>query len=107
MVEIQPLSGSQRAAGAAGGRGQAFRAGCCLLHRRRGGTVRTESARGACIRVVGRVARYDYRHMKPLAMAAGLVALAFTSFAQTKVPPDFGMMTWPEVRKAQAEGKRL
>jgi creatinine amidohydrolase/Fe(II)-dependent formamide hydrolase-like protein len=43
--------------------------------------------------------------MKPLALAVGLIALSLASFAQNKVPPDFGMMTWPEVKKAQAEGK--
>ncbi len=43
--------------------------------------------------------------MKLLIPALGLVALAVSSYAQTRVPPDFGMMTWPEVKKAQAEGK--
>ena len=43
--------------------------------------------------------------MKLFAPALGLVALAVSSYGQTNVPPDFGMMTWPEVKKAQAEGK--
>src|SRR5258708_9121210 len=49
--------------------------------------------------------RYHNAHMKLLVPALGLVALAVSSFAQTRVPPDFGMMTWSEVKRAKAEGK--
>ena len=36
-------------------------------------------------------------------LAAALFALCSSSFAQSKV--DFGMMTWPEVKQAMADGK--
>jgi hypothetical protein len=39
--------------------------------------------------------------MKLLLSACAAAAI----LSAQRVPPDFGMMTWPEVKKAQAEGK--